>query len=65
VLHGKSKHIGIRFRFLRGLENDEIVELRYCISWDQIADVMTKLVKLEQFEKLRNMVGVTEISKIC
>lgn len=65
VFHGKSKHIHVRFHFLRDLVNDGVVELRYCNSQDQVADIMTKPLKLEQFEKLRGMLGMfnaTEVS---
>jgi len=30
VFHGKSKHIAVRFHFLRDLVNDQIVRLRFC-----------------------------------
>ena len=62
VFHGKSKHIDVKFHFLRDLVNDGVIELSYCNSQDQIADIMTKPIKLEQFEKLRGMLGVTGVS---
>ncbi|KHN02837.1 Retrovirus-related Pol polyprotein from transposon TNT 1-94, partial [Glycine soja] len=49
VFHGRSKHIDIRFHFLRDLTRDKIVELSYCNSQEQVADIMTKPLKLEQF----------------
>lgn len=58
VLHGRSKHIDIRFHFLRGLARDGIVELVYCNTQEQAADIMTKPLKLETFLKLRSMLGV-------
>ncbi|PNX56974.1 hypothetical protein L195_g058464, partial [Trifolium pratense] len=58
VLHGRSKHIDIRFHFLRNLCCDGKVELVHCASQDQVADIMTKALKLEAFEKLRSMLGV-------
>ena len=62
VFHEKSKHIDVRFHFLRDLVNEGVVELSHCNSQNQIADIMTKPIKLEQFEKLRGMLGVTEVS---
>ena len=44
--------------------NDGVVELSYCNSQDQIADIMTKPSKLEQFEKLCGMLGVIEVTKV-
>lgn len=64
VFHGKSKHIHVRFHFLRDLVNDGVVELRYCNSQEQVADLMTKPLKLEQFEKLRSMLGMVNASEV-
>ncbi|KAK9734241.1 hypothetical protein RND81_04G125600 [Saponaria officinalis] len=64
VFHGKSKHIDVKFHFLRDLVNDGILTLSYCNSENQIADIMTKPLKLEQFEKLRGMLGVTDVADI-
>lgn len=60
VFHAKSKHIEVRFHFLRDLENDEIVQLVHCGTHDQIADVLTKPIKLESFRKMRERLGVCE-----
>lgn len=46
VLLGRSKHIDIRFNFLHDLTKDEVVELVHYGSKDQIADIMTKPLKL-------------------
>ena len=64
VFHGKSKHIAVRFHFLRDLVNDEVVRLSFCCSEEQVADIMTKPLKLEQFEKLRSMLGVMKITEV-
>lgn len=58
VLHGRSKHIDVRFHFLRNLTKEEIVELLCCHSQDQVADILTKPLKLEAFVKLRGLLGV-------
>ncbi|XP_019091415.1 PREDICTED: uncharacterized protein LOC109128812 [Camelina sativa] len=58
VLHGRSKHIHVRFHYLRELVNDGVIQLDYCSTHDQISDIMTKAVKLEAFEKLKNRMGV-------
>ena len=42
----------------------EIVELIYCNSQEQVADIMTKPLKLEQFLKLRSMLGMVDASVI-
>jgi hypothetical protein len=64
VFHGRSKHIGVRFHFLRELVNDGVVKLSFCSSEEQIADIMTKPLKLEQFVKLRGMLGVIDAVEV-
>lgn len=64
VLHGKSKHIDIRFHFLRDLVKDGTVKLSYCRSEIQVANIMTKPLKLDQFLRLRSMLGMIEAPKL-
>ncbi|TXG65900.1 hypothetical protein EZV62_007175 [Acer yangbiense] len=64
VMHGRSKHIDVRFHFLRNLTKDGTIELVHCGSQDQVADIMTKPLKLEVFQNLRKLLGVCEISDI-
>ena len=60
VMHGMSKHIDVQFHFLRDLTKDGVVELIHCGTQEQVADLMTKPLKLEAFQKLRTMMGVCE-----
>lgn len=55
VMHKRSKHIDVRFHFLRDLTP---VELVHCRTEVQVADIMTKPLKLEVYEKLQGMLGV-------
>lgn len=45
VMHGRSKHIDVRYHFLRDLCKDGVIELQFCKSEDQVADLMTKPLK--------------------
>lgn len=58
VLQGWSKHIDVKYHFLRDLTNDEVINLVYCRSEDQIADILTKPLKFPAFQKLRELLGV-------
>ena len=64
VMHGRSKHIDVRFHFLRDLTKEGVVELVHCGTQDQIADVMTKPLKLNMFLKLRELMGVREVPNV-
>jgi hypothetical protein len=60
-MHGRSKHIDVRFHFLRDLTRDGVVELKHCGTQEQIADIMTKPLKLDVFLKLRKFLGVCDV----
>jgi len=63
-MHGKSKHIHVRFHFFRDLTNQGEVELVHCGTKDHLADIMTKALKLEVFMKLRERLGMCSIEAI-
>ncbi|XP_076943922.1 uncharacterized protein LOC143614336 [Bidens hawaiensis] len=58
VLHRRTKHIDVRFHYLRNLVNEGKVSLSLCFSRNQVAAVMTNPVKLEVFERIRMLLGV-------
>ncbi|KAL0549814.1 hypothetical protein IC582_014303 [Cucumis melo] len=58
VLHGRSKHMDVKFHFLRDLTKDGTIDVFYCKSEDQIANIMTKPLKLSMFQKFRKLMGV-------
>lgn len=60
VMHGRSKHIDVRFHFLRDLVKNGVVELIQCSTQDQVADILTKPLKLDAFLKIRGLLGVCE-----
>ena len=64
VMHGRSKHIDVRFHFFRELANDETIELMHCGTKEQTTDVMTKPLKLESFQKFRSQMGMCRAVKL-
>ncbi|CAM8965989.1 unnamed protein product [Rhodiola kirilowii] len=58
VMHRRTKHIDVKFHYLRELTCQEIVKLVFCGTREQVADIMTKPLTLEVFCKLRGMLGV-------
>nr|XP_034896856.1 secreted RxLR effector protein 161-like [Populus alba] len=61
VLHGRSKHIDVKYHFLRDLAKDEVINLIFCRSEDQMADIFTKPLKTSLFHKLRKLLGVCSL----
>jgi hypothetical protein len=63
IMHGRCKHIDVRFHYLRDLVKDEVIMLEYCKTRDQVADLMTKPLKLESFCKFRSKLGMMVAQK--
>jgi hypothetical protein len=64
IMHGKSKHIRVRFHFLRDLVKDGDIELVHCVTQEHVADLMTKALKLEAFQKLRKKMGMLDFTEV-
>ncbi|KAI5323418.1 hypothetical protein L3X38_032490 [Prunus dulcis] len=63
VFHSRTKHIAIRHHFLREVSKNKEVELKYCKTDEQIADIFTKALPRPKFERLLSMLGVTQMLK--
>ncbi|KAL9369366.1 hypothetical protein Peur_040565 [Populus x canadensis] len=61
VLHGRSKHIDVKYHFLRDLAKDEVINLIFCRSEDQVANIFTMPLKTPLFHKLRELLGVCSL----
>ena len=59
--HGRTKHIEIKYHFIREKVQNETIELKYCATNDMIADMLTKGLCHEKFEKFRELAGVKEM----
>ena len=61
VQHQRSKHIELHMHFIRKLIHDHVLEVQYCPTDDQVADIFTKALTEAKFTKLRYMLGVQEV----
>ena len=62
IYHAKSKHIELKYHFVREKIESKEIELIYCNISDNVAHIFTKLVGKIHFEVLRNKLGVEENS---
>jgi len=58
VMHSKTKHIPIKFHFLKDQVMNKIIKLEYIGTKDQIVDIFTKPLPKMKFESLRDQLGV-------
>ena len=61
VQHSKSKHIEIRYHFIKDLVEDKVVCLEFIHTKNQKVDIFTKTLDGPWFELLRKTIGVGTI----
>ncbi|CAL9022194.1 unnamed protein product [Prunus brigantina] len=61
VFHQKSRHISRKFHFIREAIQAKEIELIYCKTEDQIADILTKALSKDRFVHLRDLLGVKSV----
>ena len=59
--HGGTKHIDIKFHYIRELIADEDIGLQYCSTAEQTADILTKAVSIQRFSYLREKLGIQDL----
>ena len=58
VMHSKTRHIPIKYHFLRDQVPKKVVKLEYIDTREQIADIFTKPLPKEAYEHIRHKLGV-------
>ncbi|KAK2969370.1 hypothetical protein RJ640_000642 [Escallonia rubra] len=60
VFHSRTRHIALKYHFIREAIEDGEIELEFCRSKEQVADIFTKALPRERFEELRQALGVQQ-----
>ena len=61
VFHNRTKHIDIKYHYLRQLYQAKVIELRSVRSKDELADLLTKPVKPQELRLNRPRIGVVPV----
>ncbi|WVZ89228.1 hypothetical protein U9M48_035656 [Paspalum notatum var. saurae] len=64
VLHSKTKHIDVRFHFLRDHYEKGDIDLIHVESANQLADIFTKPLEFDAFTHLRGELGVLQVEGV-
>ncbi|KAM7516529.1 hypothetical protein LguiA_006112 [Lonicera macranthoides] len=59
VFHNRSKHIELRHHFIRQLVQKEEIQLEFVNTNEQLADIFTKTVASEKFNKFKAQMKIT------
>ena len=63
-MHSKTKHIAIKYHFLRELVQEKEVRLEYVNTKEKIVDIFTKPLPNDAFLYIRGKLGVISLSAI-
>ena len=62
VFHGRSKHIDIRYHFIRECVERGQIEVKRVCTDEQKADLLTKPLAAGKFAVMRHLIGVRDVS---
>ena len=62
VHHDRSKHINIRYHYIRDCVEEGKLEVNYICTDDQLADILTRSLGLQKFVKMRRRIGVQAVT---
>jgi hypothetical protein len=60
VEHSRTKHIAIRYHFLRDHQQKGDIEIAYINTKEQLADIFTKPLDEQTFNKLRHELNILD-----
>jgi hypothetical protein len=63
MVHSKTKHIPIKYHFLREQVTEKNIKVQYVGTNEQVADIFTKPLPWEYFEYLHQRIGVISTPK--
>jgi hypothetical protein len=61
VFHDRSKHIDVRYHYLRECVDKGLIHIIYSATEEQLADLLTKALGRGRFLLLRNKIGVKAV----
>jgi hypothetical protein len=65
VFHDRSKHIEMRYHYVRDMVQKNILSIQYVLTVEQTADILTKPLSLTKFVYFRDKLGVAENASLA
>ncbi|KAM1111108.1 hypothetical protein ACFX13_010490 [Malus domestica] len=64
VFHQRTRHINRRYHFIRETLQEGVIDLKFCRSEEQLANIFTKALPKDRFNHLRLRLGVKPVSSL-
>jgi hypothetical protein len=65
VFHDRSKHVEIKYHYIRDMVQRKAVHVQYLPTHEQIADIFTKPLAKMKFEYFRERPGLVKITSLA
>ena len=65
VFHDRSKHIDLKYHYIRDMVHRNVIKLKYIATDDQVADILTKSLQLAKFALFRGKLGVAKNASLA
>jgi len=62
VYHARSKHIGVKYQFVRDVLKDGDIEMKKIHTKDNPASILTKVVPSVKFNHCKNLLQILPVS---
>ena len=62
--HSRTKHIDVKFHYVRKAIEDKIINVQYCPTAEMLADTLTKGLARPKFEQFRLAMDVQDVSNL-
>ena len=56
--HPKTKHIAVKYHFLREIIKEKKINVQYCPTEKMLADIFPKAIHAEKFREIRYLLGM-------
>jgi hypothetical protein len=60
--HQRTKHVDIKYHFIREQLKNGVIDMQYVGTDDQLADMLTKPLETSRFQKLRQRIGIIDVT---
>jgi hypothetical protein len=64
VFHQRTRHINRKYHFIRKAMQEGVIDVKFCRSEEQLADILTKALSKDRFKQLRLNLGVKPVSSL-
>ena len=62
IFHERSKHIRIKYHFIRDCLEDGSIKASHIATTDQLADILTKSLGKSKFQEMSERIGLQQIT---